>query len=83
MVPMAPNDDRITNPNSKPDDRMDQALRPTSLKELIGQDQVRQNLEILIAAARGRKECLDHVLFYGPPGWAKPPWHMSLPTKWA
>lgn len=71
MMRMASNDDRITNPKPRPDDRLDQALRPTSLKQLIGQDQVRQNLEILIAAARGRKECLDHVLFYGPPGLGK------------
>jgi Holliday junction DNA helicase RuvB len=41
------------------------------LGELIGQDQVRQNLEILISAARNRHECLDHVLFYGPPGLGK------------
>ncbi len=71
MEVMASKDDRITNPASRPDDRLDQALRPSQLKELIGQDQVRQNLEILIAAAKGRKECLDHVLFYGPPGLGK------------
>lgn len=71
MVTMAIDDERITNPNRKPDDRLDQTLRPSSLKELIGQDQVRENLEILIAAAKGRKECLDHVLFYGPPGLGK------------
>jgi len=71
MVTMATDDERITNPNRKPDDRLDQTLRPSSLRELIGQDQVRENLEILIAAAKGRKECLDHVLFYGPPGLGK------------
>ncbi len=65
------NDDRVMSPNKKPDDRMDLSLRPAYLKELIGQDQVRKNLEILIAAAKGRKECLDHVLFYGPPGLGK------------
>jgi len=65
------NDDRVMSPNRKPDDRMDLSLRPANLKELIGQDQVRKNLEILIAAAKGRKECLDHVLFYGPPGLGK------------
>ncbi len=71
MVTMATADNRITNPDPRPDDRLDQALRPSCLKELIGQDQVRRNLEILISAARGRKECLDHVLFYGPPGLGK------------
>jgi len=71
MVRMADTTDRITNPDARPDDRLDQELRPSSLHELIGQDQIRQNLEILISAARGRKECLDHVLFYGPPGLGK------------
>lgn len=68
---MTIDEERVTNPKRKQDDRIDQALRPSTLRELIGQDQVRQNLEILIAAARGRKECLDHVLFYGPPGLGK------------
>ncbi len=68
---MPANEERITDPSLKPDDRIDQTLRPSSLRELIGQNQVRQNLEILIAAAKGRKECLDHVLFYGPPGLGK------------
>jgi Holliday junction DNA helicase RuvB len=63
--------ERITSPNPKPDDRLEQTLRPSLLRELIGQDQVRQNLEILTAAAKGRSECLDHVLFYGPPGLGK------------
>jgi Holliday junction DNA helicase RuvB len=63
--------DRITDPEARPDDRVDQALRPSTLQELIGQDQVKQNLEILIAAAKQRNESLDHVLFYGPPGLGK------------
>ena len=62
---------RITDPEIKPDDRLDQTMRPTTLYDLIGQDQVKANLEILIAAARQRKEPLDHVLFYGPPGLGK------------
>lgn len=62
---------RITDPELKPDDHMDQSIRPSSLKELIGQDQVKENLEILITAARQRGEPLDHVLFYGPPGLGK------------
>jgi holliday junction DNA helicase RuvB len=62
---------RLITPDAKPDDRIDQALRPTKLNELIGQDQVKENLSILIAAARQRRESLDHVLFYGPPGLGK------------
>ena len=46
-------------------------LRPRSLDEYIGQDRVRDNLEVSIAAARGRVEALDHVLLYGPPGLGK------------
>ncbi len=61
----------MISPEAKPDDRLDLALRPTSLNEIIGQDQVRENLSILIEAARQRSESLDHVLFYGPPGLGK------------
>jgi Holliday junction DNA helicase RuvB len=46
-------------------------LRPRSLAEYIGQDRVRDNLQVSIAAARGRREALDHVLLYGPPGLGK------------
>ena len=46
-------------------------LRPRSLREYIGQDRVRDNLDVAIAAARGRGEALDHVLLYGPPGLGK------------
>lgn len=63
--------ERITNPEARPDDRLDQALRPHRLDEIIGQDHVRENLSILIAAAKGRGEPLDHVLFFGPPGLGK------------
>ncbi len=62
---------RPVDPESKPDDRIDHALRPQKLAELIGQEQVKENLSILIAAARQRGEALDHVLFYGPPGLGK------------
>ncbi len=50
---------------------MDNALRPQKLSDLIGQEQVKENLSILIEAALQRKEALDHVLFYGPPGLGK------------
>jgi len=62
---------RPLDPESKPDDRVDNALRPQKLSDLIGQDQVKENLAILIVAARQRGEALDHVLFYGPPGLGK------------
>ena len=47
------------------------SLRPRSLDEYVGQQSVKQNLEILLAAARQRDEAADHVLFYGPPGLGK------------
>jgi Holliday junction DNA helicase RuvB len=53
------------------DAQYEAGLRPRSLNEYIGQDRVRNNLEVSIAAARGRKEALDHVLLYGPPGLGK------------
>ncbi len=64
-------ENRISQPTRHPEDRFDQALRPASLHDLIGQDQVKKNLEILIQAAKKRQEPLDHVLFYGPPGLGK------------
>lgn len=62
---------RLIRPESSPGDRVDYALRPNSLAELIGQERIKENLGILVAAARQRGEPLDHVLFYGPPGLGK------------
>jgi len=71
IEPMSESRPRPLDPEAKPDDRVDNALRPQKLNDLIGQDQVKENLSILIAAARARGEALDHVLFYGPPGLGK------------
>ena len=46
-------------------------LRPRTLNEYIGQDRIRDNLQVSVAAALGRHEALDHVLLYGPPGLGK------------
>ena len=46
-------------------------LRPRGFDEYVGQEQVKENLKVAIAAARGRKDTLDHVLFHGPPGLGK------------
>jgi Holliday junction DNA helicase RuvB len=51
--------------------KIEQSLRPRRLAEYIGQDRVKENLEISIAAAKNRSEPLDHVLLYGPPGLGK------------
>ncbi|MCI5539766.1 MAG: Holliday junction branch migration DNA helicase RuvB [Campylobacter lanienae] len=47
------------------------SLRPSNFDEYIGQDKIKANLEVFIAAAKKRGECLDHALFYGPPGLGK------------
>ncbi|AAV88782.1 Holliday junction DNA helicase RuvB [Zymomonas mobilis subsp. mobilis ZM4 = ATCC 31821] len=49
----------------------DQALRPRSLDEFIGQQAARENIRVFIEAAKKRQESLDHVLFFGPPGLGK------------
>ena len=48
-----------------------QPADPINLKEYIGQEKAKRNLEVFIAAAKMRKEALDHVLLYGPPGLGK------------
>ena len=53
------------------DAQSDAGLRPRALDEYIGQDRVRDNLQVSITAARHRQEALDHVLLYGPPGLVK------------
>jgi holliday junction DNA helicase RuvB len=65
-------DDRVLSTSPLDDDvRYEAGLRPRSLDEYIGQDRVREQLEVAIAAARQRGEALDHVLLYGPPGLGK------------
>jgi Holliday junction DNA helicase RuvB len=49
----------------------EETLRPQRLSEMIGQDKLRENLAVFVAAARERGEPLDHLLFYGPPGLGK------------
>jgi Holliday junction DNA helicase RuvB len=64
--------DRPIAPQGRPEEVVvDAALRPHSLAEMVGQDRLRENLVILIEAARNRGEPLDHVLLYGPPGLGK------------
>lgn len=53
------------------EERMENTLRPKLLNEYIGQDKVKENMKIYIEAAKKRKEPLDHVLLYGPPGLGK------------
>jgi holliday junction DNA helicase RuvB len=65
-------DTRVLDPTPEEEDlQTELSLRPKLLKEYIGQHKVKANLEISIAAARKRKESLDHVLLFGPPGLGK------------
>ncbi len=63
---------QILSPQAEPEEvALDRTLRPQRLDDLIGQDRVRENLRILIEAAKQRKEPLEHTMFYGPPGLGK------------
>ncbi len=65
------NDEMITTTASLPEDGNEGSLRPKTLKEYIGQEKAKDNLEIFINAAKMRGESLDHVLLHGPPGLGK------------
>ena len=65
-------EERITASNlNEEEEVMELSLRPKRMGEYIGQKAVTENLKVFIAAAKMRKEPLDHVLFYGPPGLGK------------
>lgn len=63
--------ERLVTAKRSEEDAAELVLRPQTLDDFIGQKQVRENLKIFIAAAKGRGEALDHVLLYGPPGLGK------------
>jgi Holliday junction DNA helicase RuvB len=63
---------QVTTPEALPEETgADAALRPSRLDEFVGQAQVKASLQIAIDAAKGRRETLDHTLFFGPPGLGK------------
>lgn len=61
----------ITTENLEEDIKIENHLRPQLLKDYIGQEKAKETLKVYIEAAKSRKESLDHVLFYGPPGLGK------------
>ena len=63
--------DRLFTDEETLDDTFEKNIRPDSLKEYVGQSEVKENLDIFIKAAKLREEPLDHVLLYGPPGLGK------------
>jgi holliday junction DNA helicase RuvB len=62
---------KLVTADRREEDAAEASLRPQHLSEFVGQEQARKNLGVFIAAARARKEALDHVLFVGPPGLGK------------
>ncbi|MBQ8683510.1 MAG: Holliday junction branch migration DNA helicase RuvB [Clostridia bacterium] len=64
-------ENRLVSTDYLPEDDGDNPLRPRSLREYIGQEKVKENLSVYIDAAKMRREALDHVLLYGPPGLGK------------
>lgn len=62
---------RAVSPGLSETDAAEASLRPQSLAEFVGQQTIRENLSVFIAAARARHEALDHVLLHGPPGLGK------------
>ena len=69
---MSPGPERkLVSAERREEDVAEASLRPQRLTDFIGQEQARKNLGVFIAAACGRKEALDHVLFVGPPGLGK------------
>lgn len=63
--------DRIITPEQQEADPVDRALRPRRLQDYVGQEPVREQMDIFIRAAKARGEALDHVLIFGPPGLGK------------
>ena len=66
-----PGAERLQAPEARPDEELDASLRPRSLEEFVGQEAVKDQLGVSIAAAAARGEALDHVLLAGPPGLGK------------
>lgn len=63
--------DRIIAPEQQETDAIDRALRPKTLKDYVGQANVREQMDIFIKATKARGDALDHVLIFGPPGLGK------------
>ena len=65
------NESIVKNYNLFDDNQIDNTIRPESIKEYIGQNDVKENIKVFVDAAKMRNEALDHVLLYGPPGLGK------------
>ncbi len=56
-------------------------MRPTGFDEFVGQPAVKANLKVFVDAAKNRGDAMDHVLLFGPPGWARPRCRKSSPAN--
>ena len=66
-----PGIDRVQTPHDRPEDDLDATLRPRRLEEFVGQEELKEQLTVSIAATAARGDALDHVLLAGPPGLGK------------
>ena len=72
MSPVAPDEGRLLGRGAAPEEaQLERQLRPRSFEEYVGQEQAVASLRVSVEAARQRRECVDHVLLYGPPGLGK------------
>lgn len=72
ITPNLPEEERIVGATEKTEDRsLDAQLRPHTIEEYVGQEKIKENLQVFMQAARQRGEPLEHVLLYGPPGLGK------------
>lgn len=72
---------KVVEPETNTEDSPDQNLRPNSIDNYIGQKDLKENLKIILEAAKTRKEPVDHILFYGPPGLGKTTLSMIIASE--